>query len=144
MTVRVERTFEIAASPEEVWGFIADPDHRAQSISVVTDYRLLDDDGREAVWTVGLPIPFVDSTVEVRTEDVDRRPPEYVEFVGRSTVLQVTGEHTITPTDSGSEVRNGFVVEGRLPGVERFFRRNLDDELDNLETNMQRHLGVEA
>jgi len=48
-------------------------------------------------------------------------------------VMRVTGEHEVVPTDEGCELVNTFVVDGRLPGVERFFRRNLDAELDNLE-----------
>ncbi len=136
MTVRVERVVEVPASPERVWAFIADPENRARSISVVTDYELGDDAGREATWYVQLPLPLLDRAVQVATEDVTRRPPEYVEFVGRSKVFRVTGEHEIAATEEGSRLTSRFVVEGRLPGVERFFKRNLDRELENLANTL--------
>ena len=135
MTVRIERTFELDVPPERVWEFIADPGQRAAAISVVEDYEV---DGEESTWHVRLPIPFVDRTVAVETRDVERDPPRYVRFVGRSTALRVTGEHEIEPSEGGSRLINRFVVEGRLPGVERFFERNLDSELDNLEGRLRK------
>lgn len=137
MTVRVERTFELAVPPERVWEFIADPERRARSISVVSDFELENEEGTRATWYVDLPIPLLDTSAAVRTEDVERTPPNYVKFVGRSKVMRVTGEHEIQETDGGCRVVNSFVVDGRLPGVERFFERNLDKELQNLETTLR-------
>ena len=143
MTVRVERTFELPVGPERVWEFIADPEKRARAISVVSDFELEDDAGRQATWHVDLPIPLLNQTATVRTEDVERRPPEYVKFVGRSKVMRVTGEHEIEEIEDGSRIVNRFVVDGRLPGVERFFERNLDREMQNLEATLREDLGVE-
>ena len=131
MTVRIERTFELAVPPEQVWAFIADPGKRAEPISVVESFEIHDD--THATWHIALPIPFVDRTIAVETEDTERDPPTHVEFVGRSRVLRVVGEHDLEPVDGGTRLRNRFTVEGKMPGVERFFKRNLDDELDNLE-----------
>jgi len=132
MTVRVERTMTVAASPERVWEFIGDPDQRARPISVVEEWEI--HDGDRATWHISLPIPIVDRTVAVETEDVERREPEYVRFIGRSKVMRVQGEQELEPTDDGeTRVTNRFVVDGKLPGVERFFKRNLDGELQNLE-----------
>lgn len=144
MTVQVERTFELAASPERVWEFIADPAKRAGAISVVESYEVHDDDGRKATWQIGLPIPVVSGTVAVETEDRERDAPRYVKFVGRSTALQVTGEHTLEPVDDGerTRLRNQFLVDGRLPGIERFFKRNLERELDNLKVAIEDDLGI--
>jgi carbon monoxide dehydrogenase subunit G len=144
MTVRVERIVEVPVSPDRVWEFIVDPENRARSISVVSEYELRDDDGRKATWWIDLPIPVVRRSVRVDTEDVERRPPEYVKFVGRSKVMNVTGEHTVEATGEGARLRNEFVVEGRFPGVERFFRRNLDRELENLENTLRKALGLEV
>jgi carbon monoxide dehydrogenase subunit G len=142
MTVRVTRTFAFDADPEDVWSFIADPEKRAGAISVVERYEL-GDDGRSATWHVGLPIPVISSTVAVETEDVERDEPRYVKFVGRSRAMRVTGEHTIGEADDGTtRLQNEFVVDGKLPGVERFFKRNLDRELDNLEAALRRDLGL--
>ncbi|WP_254767616.1 CoxG family protein [Salinilacihabitans rarus] len=140
MTVRVERSFELAAPPDRVWAFISDPEKRARSISVVADYTADDPDGRAATWHVELPIPFVRRTVTVETEDVERRPPEYVEFVGRSRVMTVRGEHEIVETADGCRLKNRFVVDGKVPGVETFFRHNLDEELENLRRALVRDL----
>ena len=142
MTVRVRRSFEFAAPVERVWEFIADPAKRAAAISVVDDF---DTDGdRRATWYVSLPIPFVDSTLAVQTVDVERDPPTHVKFVGRGRAFRVTGEHTIEATDEGCRLHNEFVVDGRLPGVERFFKHNLDGELGNLESALRRELGLTA
>ncbi len=143
MTVRVDRSFELSAPPDRVWEFISDPEKRARAISVVTDYTVRDADGHKATWHVELPIPLVRRTVAVDTEDVVRRPPEYVKFIGESKVMTVTGEHEIVETETGSRLENRFVVDGKLPGVEKFFKRNLDDELDNLQRALERDLAAQ-
>lgn len=134
MTVRVERTFDVAASPADVWEFISDPERRAAAISVVDSY---DRDGETTTWHVRLPIPVVRSTIAVETRDVEVQPPDYVKFVGKSRVFSVTGEHEVEAIEDGSRVTNRFVVDGKLPGVEQFFKRNLDDELDALQDAME-------
>ncbi|MFB6194895.1 MAG: SRPBCC family protein [Haloplanus sp.] len=141
MTVRVTRVFEFEAPPERVWDFIADPGKRADAISVVREYTV---DGNHATWEIDLQLPMIDRTATVETEDVERDEPEYVKFVGRSRVMRVTGEHRIEATDAGCRLHNEFVVDGRLPGVERFFRSRLDDELDNLEAALRRDLELPA
>ena len=135
MTVRVRRAFDFDVAPEQIWEFISDPINRAESISVVEDFDVGSDN--RVTWHINLPIPLLDSTAKVRTEDVERDPPHYVKFVGRSRVMQVTGEHTIEERDGGCRLVNEFTVEGRLPGVERYFKRNLDRELDNLEAALR-------
>lgn len=139
MTVRVERTFEVAAPSERVWEFIVDPGNRARAISVVEEYSV-SADGRRGTWHVELPIPFVSKTIPIETEDLVRREPEYVKFRGESKVLTVTGEHEIVPTEAGCRLENVFVVDGRVPGVEKFFKRNLDGELENLRTHLEAYL----
>jgi carbon monoxide dehydrogenase subunit G len=139
MTVRVERTFELSATPEEVWEFIADPALRAGAISVVDSYESTGEG--TARWHVRLPIPFVDRTVAVDTRETRREDPEHVEFTGRSRVMRVVGEHHVERTGDGSRLMNRFTVEGEVPGVERYFKRNLDGELDNLEDALREYLG---
>lgn len=139
MTVRVERTFEFDAPAADVWAFISDPENRARPISVVTDFEVTGD--RSARWHVRLPIPLVKATATIETEEVERREGEFVKFVGRSNVLRVQGEHELADADSGGSVlHNRFVVEGKAPGVESYFKRNLDDELRNLEAAIRREL----
>lgn len=141
MTVRVSRSFDLPVDPQRVWAFIDDPAKRAGAISVVDSYEV-HGEGR-GTWHVSLPIPLVTRTVAVKTQDVEREPPRYVKFVGRSSALQVTGEHTVEPTENGCRLINEFVVDGKLPGVESFFKRNLDRELDNLEAKLRETLDVE-
>ena len=141
MTARVERAFEVAGDVEAVWAFIADPGNRAEAISVVDRWETV---GEETTWHLKLPIPLVGGTVAVRTRDVEREPPERVKFTGRSSVMHVTGEHRLEPTDGGTRVVNSFAVDGRLPGVEAFFTRNLDGELDNLHDALEAHLASDG
>ena len=140
MTVRVERAFELTISPDQVWDFISDPGNRAGAISVVTDYTPDAADATRVTWHVELPIPLLRRTIAVETEDVTRRPPTYVKFVGRSKVMDVTGEHEIEERNGGSRLTNTFVVDGKVPGVEKFFKRNLDGELENLRRALVRDL----
>lgn len=142
MTVRVRRTFEFDAPPEGVWEFIADPASRAEAISVVDSYEA-NDDGT-MTWHVRLPVPGISATVAVETEETRKDPPELVEFVGRSRALRVTGKHTVESTETGSRLRNEFVVDGRIPGVERYFKKNLDEELGNLERALRNALEQDA
>lgn len=142
MTVRVERTFELEAPPERVWEFIADPGTRAKPISVVDSFEVHDE--THATWHLSLPIPFVNRTITIETEDTAREPPSHVEFVGRSRVMRVVGEHDLEAVDGATRLTNRFTVDGKVPGVERFFKRNLDDELDNLEEALRTNTGVEA
>lgn len=137
MTVRVERAFELDATPERVWAFMADPAKRAGAISVVTDYTVHEDNGQRGTWHIELPIPLIRRTITVETEDLVVRPPEYVKYIGRSKVMTVTGEHEIEATENGARLTNKFTVDGTVPGVEKFFRRNLDDELENLKRALE-------
>jgi carbon monoxide dehydrogenase subunit G len=138
MTVRVERTFSFDVPPERIWAFIADPEKRAEAISVAESW---DRDGDETIWNIRLPIPVVDRTVAVRTRDIERIENKRVRFTGRSSVMTVQGTHEISVVDGTTRLSNRFVVTGKLPGVERFFKRNLDDELDNLEDALRRDIG---
>jgi carbon monoxide dehydrogenase subunit G len=142
MTIRVERVMEVPAQPEDVWQFIVDPEKRARPISVVVDFELDAENGRKATWKLKLPIPLVNRTITVETEDVERDPPSYVKFTGRSKVMRVVGEHELEPTEKGTRLTNRFTVDGRLPGVERYFKRNLEDEFDNLEDALYEDLGL--
>ncbi|MFO7925910.1 MAG: CoxG family protein [Halobacteriota archaeon] len=140
MTTRVERVFEIPAPREDVWAVISDPETRSRPISVVTDFETTGD--RTAVWHVSLPIPGLNRTIRVETEDVDVDEPEYVRFIGRSKAMNVEGEHILEGVDGGTRLTNRFRVEGRLPGVETYFKRKLDGELANLEAAIREELDV--
>jgi carbon monoxide dehydrogenase subunit G len=132
MTVRVERVVLVPAPREDVWAFIDDPEKRARPISVVSDFETAEDG--YAVWYLRLPIPLVDRSIRVDTEETERVPPEYVEFVGRSKVMRVVGEHDLERTDDdGTRFTSRFVVDGKIPGVERYFKRNMDAEIQNVE-----------
>ena len=129
MAVEVVRSFDVAVPTEEVWDLLSDPQKRAEAISFVERYEIGED---VTTWHIKLPSPLINRTVAVRTQDIERRPPNYVKFVGRSKVMNVTGEHELTETKEGCRVRNRFVVEGKVPGVERFFKRNFDTEIRNI------------
>ena len=137
MTARVERRFHVDATEEAVWEFIADPANRARAISVVDHF---DRQGKITIWHLRLPIPLIRRTIKVRTKDVELDPPRFVRFQGKSSAFTVQGEHRIEPEENGVSVSNTFIVDGRAPGVERFFKRNLDGEITNLENALKSYL----
>ncbi|WP_160135486.1 CoxG family protein [Halococcus salsus] len=136
MTTRVERTFDLDASPDQVWEFITDPENRAEPISVVESFEVHDE--THATWHLSIPISVIDSTITVETEDTKRDPPSHVEFVGRSDVMRIIGEHDLEELEEGTRLKNRFTVEGQIPGVEQFFEANFDSELENLESAIRR------
>lgn len=140
MTVRVQRRFDLEASLEDVWAIISDPAVRARAISVVDRFE---QSGETMIWHLRLPIPVLRTTIRVRTRDVEYDPPTSVRFQGTSKAFTVQGSHTLTERDGTIAVDNEFVVDGRLPGVERFFRKNLDAELGNLERTVRSRLSAE-
>ncbi|QGN06805.1 polyketide cyclase [Halorhabdus sp. CBA1104] len=142
MAIRLERVLDVPAKPADVWTFIADPKYRARHVSVVDDFEV-DGDG-SATWHLSLPIPVIDQTIAIETEDVERRPPEFVKFIGRSRAMRVVGEHELEATETGTRLTNHFTVEGRIPGIERFFRDNLEAEFDNLEAGLRAYLDGES
>jgi carbon monoxide dehydrogenase subunit G len=138
MVINAERTFDVAVPPENVWGFMADPEHRAQSISVVADFDRIDED--RMTWHLSIPISAIDKTVTVETKDTVRDSPSRLEFVGRSDVGRIEGEHEFTATETGTRVTNQLQVDGSVPGIETYFEENLGEELDNLETTIRTEL----
>jgi hypothetical protein len=56
--------------------------------------------------------------------------------------MEVRGEHTLETTETGTQVTNRFTVDGRLPGVERYFKQKLDDELASLKVSIKSELGI--
>jgi len=56
--------------------------------------------------------------------------------------MRVVGEHSLGERDDDTQLTNRFVVDGKLPGVERFFKRNLETEFDNLERTLHEDLGL--
>lgn len=141
MTVTVERRFEVPAARETIWDWISDPANRAKAISVVDSFEVDPEDPTRATWHLRLPIPLVRSTIAVKTRDTERDPPRFVAFEGESRAFTVRGEHEITETDGMCELRNRFVVDGKLPGVEAHFRAHFGDELENLADALAAELG---
>jgi hypothetical protein len=58
--------------------------------------------------------------------------------------MRVVGEHELEATETGSRLTNRFTVEGRVPGVEKYFANNLDAELTNLENAIRESFGLSA
>lgn len=138
MVVRAERVVNVQASPAAIWEFIADPERRATLISDVQEYEVVAD-GRVR-WHVSLPIPLIDRTIPIETEETVRDPPNRVEFVGRSKAMRVVGEHVIAAENGTTRMTNTFTVDGKLPGVERYFKRRIEGEFDTLERELFAYL----
>lgn len=135
MTTRVRRSFTVDASVDDVWAFLSDAENRANAISVVDSVELR---GEVAVWQVQLPV--VDATIAVETRDLERDPPRHVKFTGEAVGMSVTGEHWLEPARNGCRVDTELVLDATLPGVESYFSRQLDGELDNLRDALKAFL----
>ncbi|MFW6458622.1 MAG: SRPBCC family protein [Halodesulfurarchaeum sp.] len=133
MTVSIERDFVVDGSPESVWSFLQDPENRARAISLVDRFEV---EGETTIWHLDVPIPGSRQTLSVRTRPIDRKPPESVSFEGQSSVFDVVGEHRIHSADGKTTVHNRFEVAGKVPGVERIFKRRFDGEIANLEREL--------
>lgn len=140
MSTIVERTYQVDASPAEIWELIADPALRAEAISVVDRFE---QDGEETIWHLKMPLRAIPGTIKVRTRDVERDPPRYVRFAGTSAIMDIAGEHEITETADGCEVTNRFRVDGKFPGVEHFFENNIDTEIENMTKLVADRLRIE-
>lgn len=138
MTTKVTLEFDLDYPKDVVWDFISDHERRAESISVVEEYDV-DGDG-EVTWHLSLPIPFVNGTIPVETEEVGRDAPNNVRFKGTSSAMSILGEHSLEETESGCTVENTFAVDGSLPGVETFFKKNIESELEKLKGEMERDI----
>lgn len=139
MTVRLEDTRRIDASPEAVWSFIADPGNRARAISTVRRFEVHGGPDRHTTWWIELPIRLL-GTITVETRERERREPEFVEFVGHSRAFEVVGNHRIEGRDGGTTFSSTFEVNGKLPGVERVFERQFPQELENVANAIEAHL----
>lgn len=140
MVVRAERVVLVSAPPADIWEFIADPERRATLISVVEDYEVKDDG--KVIWHLTLPIPLTDRTITIETEETHREEPTRVEFVGKSKAMKVVGEHILAEENGETRMTNRFTVDGKVPGVERYFNKRIDEEFDNLERELYSYLGI--
>lgn len=142
MTVRVKRSYELDYNKEQVWKVISDHELRAEGLTVVDDYEVHNE--QTVTWVLSLDLPLVPSTLSVKTREQNRDPPEEVAFKGKSKAFTAKGKHKIEQLpDGGCILHSSFVVEGRLPGVERFFKRNLESELQSLVNYYRDELDVE-
>lgn len=146
MTAEVERAAVVDVDVETVWELLADPEQRAAAISVVASHEIIgsNEAGDEIRWNVELPIPMLDETIAVRTRETEKRPPEYVEYVGESAVFSMTGEHELREHEKGAWVWSKFTVDSSIPGVESYFQSTIDDEIDNLIDFVVEHTGAQV
>lgn len=135
--MEVERTAELGAAPHEVWELISDPAERAGAISFVKDYEVRND---EATWHVELPIPLLRPRIDLETRDVEKDPLRYVKLIGRSRLLELTGEHWLEPIEGGTRLTVRVRAEAGAPLVEKFMRKKLEDEVDDLLDTLRRRL----
>lgn len=142
MAVTITRTFEVNGHDcQSVWEFISNPERRADALGVVDDYEVLGTEPNRELWQLKIPIPLITGTVSVRTREVEREEGSHVKFRGRSKIMEIYGEHHLTEIDEGCRIDNKFRVNGKVPGIETFFKSNIGDEIDNLETELLNYLG---
>lgn len=136
MAIEAERTITLDAPREDVWQFVSNPTTRAETLSIVERYSI-DGDG-SATWEVDLPIPFIQESFPVETEDSEVKEPKYLKYVGDSKAFSITGEHWINESGGGTFLQLRLTLEAKLPGVELFLSQNIEDEIDNLVRALKR------
>ena len=85
---------------------------------------------------------LIKSGMEAEGEEREEIWKEVARYMHEEVMVDILMAHLVGYARVGPRIE--FSVEGRLPGVERFFKRNLDRELDNLEAALREELGVTA
>jgi carbon monoxide dehydrogenase subunit G len=95
--MKIEETFEVPASVERVWDFIADPHKMASCLPSVESVEVLDD--RHYVVLVKQKVGFISATFKIQTEVLEKQAP--VRLVLATRGKTIAGAHgTLKSTDT--------------------------------------------
>jgi carbon monoxide dehydrogenase subunit G len=95
--MKIEETFEVPASVERVWEFIADPHKMASCLPAVQSVEVLDERHYEAV--VKQKVGFISATFKIETEVVEKEPPGRMVLSNRGKTI-AGAKGTLKSTDT--------------------------------------------
>lgn len=109
--MKIEETFEVPASIEQVWDFITDPRKMAACLPSVESVEVLDDRHYEVI--VKQKVGFISATFKIQTEVLEKQAPVRLvlsnkgkTIAGASGTLKSTDTITLTSApDQATEVR---------------------------------------
>jgi hypothetical protein len=140
-----EGKFSVAASPEETWDFLLDPNELASCIPNCTDVEVIDETTYTA--TIGIEISYISATFDTDVEILEQEEEEYlkVHIAGSAeegdSRMEATGEMWMEPRDDGGtdiEYRNAVDVTGRVMNmgsriVKTVGQRQTNKTVDNIQ-----------
>jgi carbon monoxide dehydrogenase subunit G len=112
--MKIETSFEIAFPIEALYREINDVGRIGYCVAGVKDVRVLTAD--ESLWKVEARAGFMARTFNLRGKIVERRPPEYIAFVGQGQDVEVTG-HLNLKALGPSLTKCEAVVEATVTGA---------------------------
>lgn len=88
--MKIDETFQVPASIEKVWAFIADPNKMAPCLPSVESVAVLDEKHYEVV--MKQKIGFISATFKIQTEVLEKQPPFLLVLSNRGkTILGAQG-----------------------------------------------------
>ncbi|MFB6282988.1 MAG: hypothetical protein ABEK59_03515 [Halobacteria archaeon] len=129
--VRVERTYLVNSTEEDLWSLVTDPDVKVDLLSPVQDYEPTKNGYR---WLIEAPVI---GETPLKTDTVTKEPNSVVKYRGKKFMIKVTTIHRILDNpdpddidavgdvddpDEGIGIYNRFNVKTRIPGGEKGFK----------------------
>ncbi|WP_152039499.1 CoxG family protein [Salinigranum salinum] len=143
-----EGEFSVAASPEETWAFLLDPEELSSCIPNCQDVEVIDESHYTA--TIGIEISYISATFDTNVEILEQDEEEYlkVHITGNAeegdSRMEATGEMWMTPRDDGGtdvEYRNTVDVTGRVMNmgsriVKSVGQRQTNKTVENIQAGL--------
>lgn len=150
--MEIDKSLNIAASPEQIWAVLLDPQAMAACVPGMQSVEIINPDEYAALMHV--KIAFVSARFKLRTRIVERREPLFLKAEGTgedssvaSSLKQVT-ELTLTPQANGStELRINVQVDllGRMGSFGLSVMKTKADRLwDEFGVNLAKRLAGDA
>jgi len=95
--MKIEETFQVPASVEQVWEFIADPRKMASCLPAVQSVEVLDDTHYEAI--VKQKVGFISATFKIETEVLQKEAPSRMVLANRGKTI-AGAKGTLRSTDT--------------------------------------------
>lgn len=151
-----EGEFSVAASPEETWEFLLDPEKLSGCVPNCQDVEVIDDTHYTA--EIGISVSYISATFDTNIEIVEQDEEEYlkIHMTGNAeegdSRMEATGEMEMEPRDDGGTdiwYVNRVDVTGRMMNmgsriVKSVGQRQTDKTIDNIQSELGEVEAAEA